>query len=279
MTAPTRPALRWYGGKWRIAPWVIAHLPAHDAYCEPYGGAASVLLRKPPAKIETWNDLHGRLVNFFRVLRDQPQDLIRLIELTPYARQEYEAARAPADNPLEDARRFYVLAIQGRVGGAGGLWNHGWRYQRDQTSRVGSEPDEFAATDHLYAIAGRLKHVQIEHGDALDVLARFDTPNTLHYVDPPYVQAARSDTEHKARYLHELTEDDHQDLAQALGSLQGMVVLSGYPSGLYDELYGGWRQVLRTANNDTGAEAVECLWLNPRARARAAQLSLLEGAS
>ena len=114
-----RPALRWFGGKWRLAPWIISHFPPHAAYCEPYGGAASVLLRKPPARLETWNDLHGRLVSFFRVLREQPGELVRLLALTPYARAEYEQACELHPDPLEDARRFFILASQGRVGGAG----------------------------------------------------------------------------------------------------------------------------------------------------------------
>ena len=117
--SPARPALRWFGGKWRLGPWIVQHLPPHAAYCEPYGGAASVLLRKPPARLETWNDLHGRLVSFFRVLRERPDELVRLLALTPYARQEYEQAREVAADPLEDARRFYILAAQGRVGAAG----------------------------------------------------------------------------------------------------------------------------------------------------------------
>lgn len=279
MSGPARPALRWYGGKWRLAPWIISHLPPHDAYVEPYGGAASILLRKPPAKIETWNDLHGRLVNFFRVLRDQGPALIALVALTPYAREEYEQARALADDPLEDARRFYVLAMQGRIGAAGGRWSHGWKYMVDPAARVGQDADDFTSTGHLHAAAARLKHVQIEHTDALTVLGRYDRPGTLHYIDPPYVQTARHDPEHRCRYLHELDDADHQVLAEVLHDLAGMVVLSGYPSDLYRELYGDWYRITRTASTDAGGDAVECLWFNPAARARAAQLSLLEAPS
>jgi len=275
---PSRPALRWYGSKWRIAPWIIGHFPAHNAYCEPYGGAASVLLRKPPAKIETWNDLHGRLVNFFRVLRDQPQDLIRLIVLTPYARAEHEQARVVADDPLEDARRFFVLGNQGRIGAAGGRWNHGWKYQIDPRAQHREDPATFAAVEHLHAIAERLRYVQIEHDDALAVLRRYDSFGTLHYVDPPYVQSARADREHRSRYLHELDDDGHRHLAEVLHDLEGMVVVSGYPSPLYEQLYGDWHQVTRMANTDAARDAVECLWFNGKARARVRQLTLLEGA-
>jgi len=128
--AVRRPALRWYGGKWRLAPWIIRHLLPHDGYVEPYGGAASVLLRKPPARLETFNDLHRRLVNFFMVVRERPQELVRAIELTPYARTEYKLAYQATPDPVEDARRFYVLACQGRGGAASGRARSGWRTQR-----------------------------------------------------------------------------------------------------------------------------------------------------
>jgi DNA adenine methylase len=264
----TRPALRWFGGKWRLGPWVIAHLPPHDAYTEIYCGAASVLLRKPPAKLETINDLGGRLVNFFRVLRDRPGELVRILELTPYAREEYENARPLADDPLEDARRFYVLACQGRVGAAGASERgrvHGWRYIIDVDGRHGRPPSsEFTSLGHLHAIAARLKHVQIEHDDALTVLRRYDVAGVLHYVDPPYWDPA---VDLHSRYAHEMTADDHRALAEVLYAARGMVVLSGRPSALYEELYGGWRCVQRSSLLDSGRLGTEALWLNPAAAA------------
>lgn len=268
MTPPARPALRWFGGKWRLAPWVIAHFPPHAAYCEPYGGAASVLLRKPPAKLETWNDLHGRLVNFFRVLRERPNELVAALALTPYARVEYEQARAVADDPLEDARRFFVLAFQGRVGAAGAAELgrvHGWRYIIDVAGRHGSPPSvEFASTGHLHAVAARLRHVQVECDDALAVLVRYDRPEVLHYIDPPYWDPS---VDLHSRYAHPMTQAQHVALAQVLHQLAGMVVLSGRPSPLYDELYGGWQRVDRPSLLDSGRLGAESLWLSPAAAA------------
>jgi DNA adenine methylase len=275
----TRPALRWFGGKWRLGPWIVGHLPPHDAYCELYGGAASVLLRKPPAKLETWNDLHGRLVNFFTVLRSRPDELVRALELTPYARAEYEQAREVAADPLEDARRFYVLAQQGRVGAATRSCRSGWRYECEPT-RGSVVADEFAVTVHLRAIAERLKHVQVEQDEALAVLRRYDRATTLHYVDPPYVIAARRSWD---RYAHELDSDGHRALAETLHAARGMVVLSGYPSALYDDLYGAWAQVDRAEQIDSGRHVTERLWFNPAAaaaldRARHRQLTFGESA-
>jgi len=270
---PTRPALRWYGGKWRIAPWIISHLPAHRAYCEPYGGSASVLLRKPMAKIETWNDLDGRAVNFFRQLRDRPADLLRLVEATPYARQEYEAARALSADPLEDARRFFTLSWQGRTGSTGGRNLAGWRYEQDPDNRTGGPvAHEWARTGHLRAIADRLRCVQLEHAPALEVIARFDDAKVLHYVDPPYLPELRSD---RVIYAHEMDEAGHRQLAEVLHGVAGMVVLSGYPSPLYDSLYAGWQRVERATIADSAKVVTEVLWLNPAATVAQAQGRLL----
>ena len=206
MTPPTRPALRWFGGKWRLGPWIVGNLPDHDAYTEVYGGAGSVLLQKRPCKLETFNDLHGRLVNFFRVLRDDQDLLLDRIALTPYAREEYDLAHTLDLDPVEDARRFYVLAFQGRVGAAG---THsvgrgrtsGWRYTVDPYSRTGATvPVEFSHTSHLLAVAARFRTVQIEHDQAITVLGRYDRAGVLHYVDPPYWDPA---ADLHSRYAHE----------------------------------------------------------------------------
>ena len=258
----TRPALRWYGGKWRLAPWIIGHLPTHDAYCESYGGAASVLLRKPPAPLETFNDRHGRLVNFFTVLRERPDALAHAIELTPYARAEFELAHRPAADPLEDARRLYVLANQGRGAAASGRTLAGWRTEHNPAHH--QVPARQFTAAHLGAIAARLKHMQIERADALAVIARYDSPATLHYVDPPYVRATRNPRSW-SRFAHDLTDADHRALAEVLHQVQGMVVLSGYPSGLYEELYGDWQRVDCPARDDAVRPRVESLWRNPAA--------------
>jgi DNA adenine methylase len=274
--APPRPALRWFGGKWRLGPWIVANLPPHDAYVEPYGGAGSVLLQKPPCKLETFNDLHGRLVNFFGVLRDHTHDLLRALTLTPYARAEYDLAHTQHPDPIEDARRFYVLAFQGRVGAAGNFDRDrrcsGWRYTADPYGRTGSAvPVEFGSLDHLLAVAARFKLVQIEHDQALTVIGRYDRTGVLHYVDPPYWDPT---ADLHSRYAHELTEADHVALAAVLHGCQGMVVLSGRPSPLYQELYGDWVRLDRLALTDAAAMGAEALWMNPAAAARRPQPSL-----
>jgi DNA adenine methylase len=269
----TRPVLRWHGGKFRIAPWIIKHFPEHLCYVEPYGGAASVLLRKPASKIEVLNDADQRLIGFFHTLRERHDELVRAIRLTPYARVEFENAFEVADDPVEDARRVFVLCWQGRSRGLG-EWRTGWRYEVNGR-RNARAVDDFRP-DHLAAVVQRLKSVQIECGDAAAVIDRYDSPHTLFYIDPPYVWETRSKRTSKigARYAVEMDDQAHRALAERLHGLQGMVVLSGYPSPLYAELYeaAGWVRSDRTCLTDHGRR-VESLWLNPAAKAAVPQRS------
>lgn len=281
-TAPSRPALRYFGGKWRLAPWLISQFPAHECYVEPYGGGASVLLQKPPAAIETYNDIWREVVTFFRVLRERPADLIAAIEMTPFSRVELDEAleTQPGDEltDLERARRFYVCSWQAR-GGPRAAWRSGWRYERTD-SRGKRALDDFNQTDHLWAVVTRLKHVQIECDDALRVIDRFDTPDTLFYCDPPYVHSTRGKWGDRA-YHGEMSDGDHRRLAEILHRIQGMALISGYPSALYDELYADWARSetqARTGGIANGAVlATEMLWISPRAAAGHAQMRMFEG--
>lgn len=264
----TRAALRYYGGKQRLAPWIASHFPPHVCYAEPFCGAMSVLLHKAPARYEVANDLDGEVVNFFRVLRDHPEDFRRAVELTPYARAEVDLAcdgdELAGAEPLERARRFYVRSWQS-IHGAPSRGRMGWRYEKGGTrgwSRT--VVDAWNATAHLLDLAERLKAVQLECDDALRVIARFDAPTTLFYVDPPYVASTRSERWAKAAYAHELTDEGHRTLAAVLRAVEGMVVLSGYPSPLYDGLYAGWHRVEHRATVQDAGTATETLWLSPR---------------
>ena len=263
---PSRPALRYIGGKWQLARWVIAHFPPHDTYVEPFGGGASVLLQKPKAQFDVYNDLDSRVVRFFRVLRERHDDLVRALELTPYSREEtLSATRAryeECEDDVEAARRFFILSWQGR-GGAVSQWSGGWRYHRAREADSNYDAiREFNNLEHLATVTRRLKEVYIEHDDALKVMHRFDAHATLFYVDPPYVQSSTSRSAMKA-YQFEWGDDAHRELAAVLHKCKGMVVLSGYPSALYDELYGDWRRVERQARDGMGRERTECLWLSP----------------
>ncbi len=271
-----RPALRYHGSKFRIAPWIIEHFPQHTCYVEPFAGGANVILRKQPSQIEVYNDLDGDVVNFFRVLREQTSALLRAIELTPYSREELILAFERTDDPLERARRCYIRSWQS-WGGNSSQYHTGWRYQHSN-NRGKSVVDDWNA-DGWWAAAARLKQVQIECDDAVAVIERYDQASTLFYVDPPYVHKTRSERGAQSRraYKHEMTDEQHRALAEVLHKVKGMVVLSGYDSELYRELYSGWDvrcMTVRTQN--PGKKAVECLWLSPAASRQGKQLAMFE---
>jgi DNA adenine methylase len=261
-----RPPIRYYGGKWRIEGWVVEQFPVHTCYCEPFCGGASVLLQKRPSRVEVMNDLNHDLITFFDVLRERPAELIRAILLTPYSREELRRARTAERSPdrIETARRFYVRCWQS-FGSGVGTSSTGWRYQigtgdNSRASAIGSWND----TDHLWAVAERLKQVFIEHDDAFKVIERFDSAETLFYLDPPYVHSTRYHNSSSKGYSNEMTDDDHRKLAELARSVAGFVIVSGYPSVLYDELYAGWQRITRRATDLNGGEQEECLWLSPR---------------
>lgn len=270
---PTRPIMRYHGGKWRLATWILSHLPPHDCYVEPYGGAASILMRKPRVRAEVYNDLDGALVNVFRVLQN-PQTAVRLrelVELTPYSRAEFDRAYEPTDDPIEWARRVLILAWMGF--GGSGTRRHRTGI-RPMVGRRGNHPaDNWASWPlQIPAFTARLSRVMLECKDALQLIARYDHEDTLHYVDPPYLKSTRTSLQngHKQHYRHDMTDEQHRLLATVLHGVKGMVVLSGYPCALYDEeLYPDWKRYTHHATADGGAARSEVLWLNPAAVAAA----------
>lgn len=266
--APRRPIMRYYGGKWMLAPWVIQHLPPHRRYFEPFGGVASVLMRKPRCHTEIYNDLNGRVVNVFRVLRDPAlaRELERLVRLTPYAREEYELACETSLDPVEDARRLVTMSFLG-MSGAGVGSKRSPSFRRHSNERTGSSHahDWTRWPDQIKAFTARLQGVTIESRDALALIPVYDTESMLFYVDPPYVPASRRDKSPGHGYQNELNEDGHRRLARILKEVRGMVVVSGYESELYNELYPDWHRVVRETHADGGRPAKEVLWMNAAA--------------
>ena len=263
--APTRPALRYYGGKWKLAPWIISHFPAHKNYVEPCGGAASVLLQKPRSPLETYNDLDGNVVNFFAVLRDKPHELIEKIWLTPWARHEYENAYEPHDCAVERARRFYTACWMSITPTFNDSWRPNRRNVRFLLNNDKGSVSQLNAheVDHLYVIAERLLRVQIENDPYQSVIIRYDTPDTLFYFDPPYVIDTRAESN---VYSYEWTDADHAVAADILRTCAGYVVVSGYACPLYTELYEAhsWHRVDKEAQTNSGGKRIESLWLSPR---------------
>ena len=273
MTIIRRPVMRYHGGKYRIAPRIIALLPEHRRYVEPYGGGAGILLRKPQVPAEVYNDLDGEVVNVFRVLRDprRAKSLQRAAELTPFSRAEFLLTYEPSDDPVEQARRtiarsFMAFGTTHRRAGHTGFRATGMR-------RAGTTAKDWRTwPDHIPAFVDRLRDVIIEHRPALEVIAQQDGPDTLFLLDPPYVNATRTFMTKARRksgaYTFDMDDDQHRALASALASIEGMAVICGYAHPIYDrELYRGWHRVELKTVADGAKPRTEVLWFNERASA------------
>ncbi|MDR0577004.1 MAG: DNA adenine methylase [Candidatus Accumulibacter sp.] len=232
-------AFGWYGGKFSHLDWLLPLLPDCHHYCEPFAGSAAVLLNRPPSNVETYNDIDGEVVNFFRTLRDTPEDLIRAIGLTPFSREEYHLAIYSDGRDVSDverARRFYVRARQTRTGLAQTASLGRWANCKD-TSRAGMSgvvSRWLGGVGALDAIAERLLRVQIENRPAQDILQVYDSPQTLFYCDPPYLHATRGDSK---AYGFEMDEGEHRTFARAANACRGKVAVSGYEHPLMAELF------------------------------------------
>ena len=257
----------YFGSKTKIAERIVDLLPDHCHYVEPFAGALTVLLAKQRSRMETVNDLDGDLMCFWRVLRDQPEELARVCALTPHARAGYAAAYdLDVPDDLERARRVWVLLSQGR---GATLRRTGWRYYRNPAGSTYSMPDYLTAyVGRIPSVAARLHGVSLEARDALDVIADYGRePDVLLYCDPPYLGSTRA-----ANYRHEITsESSHRDLADALLACKASVVLSGYDSPLYADLLGDWERTeipawtgngIRADATRTDGDRVEVLWSN-----------------
>lgn len=256
------PPFAYYGGKTNVADRIAAMLPAHQHYVEPFAGSLAVLLAKQPSKMETANDLSGDLMLFWRVLRDRPAELLRACALTPHSRSELEASRdLDGCDDLERARRVWAWLSQSRTGT---LKRTGWRFFIDPDgSSVGMPAYLDGYVDRMAAVAERLHRVSLENRPALELITAYGGhEDVLLYCDPPYLAEVRSGR----NYAHEMSAvDEHRQLAEALNECTAAVVVSGYNSPLYAELFNGWdRAEIRTGNGQGGTyrSTVEVLWSN-----------------
>ena len=262
---------QWFGGKWEIADWIISHFPLeYHTYVEPFGGAASVLLKKQPSPVEVYNDLDEHVANFFRVARDHTDELVRRVALTPYHRGEYwDAVKSIDDEPddIERARLFILVARQS----ISGAWGRSWSCQRSHSRRGMASGNSrwLNVAASIYQVADRLMEVQIDCMDAIYVISQYDTDRTLFYCDPPY----HPDTCQSGVYRVGMSAGEHEILIKKLEHIKGMAVISGYEHPLYNDILSGWIKVKKEVtcrSNVTVKGAVgkrpsriECLWVKP----------------
>jgi len=289
MSDVARPALRYHGGKFMLAAWIISHMPPHRTYVEPFAGAASVLLRKERSYAEVANDLDLRLHEYFSVLRDPATyaQLKRALTYTPFHEREFIAIRdgeMEATTPVERARHLCVLSFMGH--GSDSLMPRGRPGFRSSITRAGSTPslDWSNLPDSMDAIHERLRRVTWTTVDAFDVIGKYAGPDVLAYIDPPYMRSTRSDKIKDGGfyhgYAHEFDgEEQHERLLSTLRSSSSMIMLSGYRSQLYDDMLVDWTRYDRNSQMDGQVKKTESLWLNPLAASRQPSPDLFSGTS
>jgi DNA adenine methylase len=259
---PERPIVRYWGGKWSIAPWIISHFPEHRVYIEPFGGGASVLLRKPASRVEIYNDLSDDIVNVFKVLRDpsSAQELMRLIALTPYSRVEWETSYESSADRVESARRFIVRCQMG-FSSMGCNPDNSNGFRSSISKPVAVEFQNYS--DALPAIISRLRDVCIEHMDAIALISLRDASDVLFYLDPPYVTSTRNSS--GKGYACEMSDEDHSKLLGVCRRLSARVMISGYGHPLYHHHLADWHRVEKAgyAGGQKGrSDRNEILWMN-----------------
>lgn len=256
-------AFNYFGGKFTWVDWLYKYFPPHIHFLDVFGGSMAVSLNKPLSKINTYNDVNGEVVNFFRVLRDQPEELITKLMMTPISRREYNECWGAVDDPVEWARRFYLRARQSFYGLGGQRQNKGWHAAKEKTEAYLGETVSrwWNAIPKLIEIVERLMSMQIEDKCFRELIPAMDFPEAFFYLDPPYPEESRAS---KNDYRFDFTQNDHIDLATVAKQCKGMVMISSYDCGLMRELYGDWEMVKFPAkrNNIRSGMVQECIWMN-----------------
>lgn len=250
-----KAVLKYPGAKNRTAKWICGYIPKHNVYLEPFAGSLAVLFEKQRSHIETVNDLDGEIANFFRVVREQPGVLAGKIMLTPYSREEYDAAYRETEDSIERARRFCIRCWMGF--GCGNLYRNG--FKTGQQSHSPNPAKAWAGIPEIIMLAAaRLKGVQIEQVPALELLKRYDTEDVFAYLDPPYLWRTRK----KYLYRHEMPDSGHEELLQTVLKHKGRILISGYDNDMYNSYLKGWNKASKETTVERGLKRTEVIWMN-----------------
>ena len=261
--------LAWYGGKSRLVPHILPLLPPHQRYIEVCAGGLALLIAKKPSRIEIANDKNKMVYTFWRVLRDPEtgERLRQALQYTEYGREQYAACKDSwKDESLPDVervRRWFVFLQQSftREETRDSGWRKPYGYQSEHRAEVNIWVNK---VDRLQAVAHRLRRVALENRDCLDLLRDYDAPDTLFYLDPPYLPESRSET---GNYEEEMSYEQHEALLELANRSQGQIIISGYSSPLYDEALRDWQryEVTRRGeihnNLQEPTDRTEVIWL------------------
>lgn len=266
-----RAILKYPGAKWSIAKWIIDFIPKHHTYLEPYFGSGAILFNKNPSNIETVNDLDNNVYNLFKVVRECPDELARVIASTPFSRYEYDLTFEieSTEGEIERARRFLVQCWQGHGFRTNG-YKVGWKNDVQGRERAYALSNWYRLPNWIMEVTERLKNVQIENRPAVEVIKRFKFKKVFIYADPPYLL----DTRAGKQYNHEMNIADHIELLEILMKHPGPVIISGYQSELYDDMLDGWHKESIDALAEHGKKRKEVVWMNFKPQAEQLRLSI-----
>lgn len=276
-----KPAFRYHGSKWRLAPWVMQFFPDHKVYVEPFGGSAAVMLQKTRSYSEVYNDLDVEVNNFFHVVScpDLRAQLIERLQLTPYSRMVFEQAFEPVDEVLV-VERAVRLCIRAQMGfGSAGATKGATGFRCDVWRKYGTSMHNWLDYPaRMAAVGERMSGVMLKNRPAIDVISKYDSPETFFFIDPPYMHETRISG--NRTYRHEMTTDDHVELLEVLLQVEGLVVLCGYPNEVYNDMLPEW-ETCTTGSRISAARGcgirTECVWINPAAQLAQRQRQLFNG--
>jgi DNA adenine methylase len=250
------PILRWPGAKWRLADWIVKQLPSHKVYCEPFFGSGAVFFTKQPSGTETINDIDDNVVNLFRVVRNSADELARVIEMTPYSRKEYRDSYDSIGNEIERARRFLVRTWQAY----GGKTYCSTAWAHDRTNQVFRPKYWCKLPGRILSTVERLKMVQIENMNALELIKLYNRENTLLYIDPPYLKSTRTQLHYKCEFA---SQSEHLELLRLCKKHKGYVMISSYENDLYNIELDGWEKSSMRVATNCGGSAEEIVYFSP----------------
>lgn len=253
---------RYYGGKVQIYDWLISHFPASFSFVDVFGGSGVVALNVVGKyKRIVYNDVDKNVVNFFKILRTRPDELISQIELTPVARDEHEESWLPTDNDVENARRFFVRMTQSfnnyGLGRKVSWLGASLESKRNRVQSVNTR------VQSLYDVADRLKYIEVENKHFVDLIAKESHRNNFLFADPPYVNSTRCDS----AYKYDMTDEEHERLFHLLDESPSNALVCGHPSDLYADLYHHWHRHDYKITNCYVAQRggdptrTECVWI------------------
>lgn len=249
--------LKYPGAKNRLAEWIVSNMPDHQVYLEPFFGSGAVFFNKPEVRIETINDLNEDVYNYFKVIREHPEELCEVLSLTPYSREEYEESYKcnDKDTEIEKARKFAVKCCMGY--GASNRYKNGFRSSQTE---LGPNPSKVwqKFPERLRIASKRLLNTQIENLDYKDIIQRYNTEDVFIYLDPPYLQTTRK----RNLYKNEMNNKDHEELLNIILKHPAKIMISGYSNPLYDEALKQWRKITKDNQVENGLIKEEVIWMN-----------------